>query len=221
VFQIVLRKTGRDGKVRIRRLQLTTAEFSRALTSLQTAEQLSQPAAASVRYQHAGWRGSIGSVSATGLIDTTEVVEGRALRIVGAPSGLTDNLSLQVDDTTAIISAVNYTIDGGYATATSIAGIHYLPALNLVAEVSIGSAAIQDMGGHSLDEYEFLEIMQNSECASAIIAYGVAVGWVLYEIHGIRNPVKWLGLFGRVSLKISAVVGAALYMDSACNGDET
>ncbi len=131
-------------------------------------------------------------------------------------------MELKVDGESFSQSVVYYDIGGGQATATAMAGANYLPSLDFTGEVYLGTTAIQAYGGHSLDEgeYEFLEIAQGSACASAMISYVGAYGLLLYELAGARKPSKLAGIFGRVSIRIGFVIGAALAIDAACNDED-
>lgn len=153
-------------------------------------------------------------------IDTTETVDGIVMRILASPFGSNDFMELRLDGVIFSQSLVQYDINGGLATASSMAGVNYLPSLDFTGEVYLGSAAIEAYGGHSLDEYEFLEIVQSSACIGAWISYAGAYGLFMYEVAGARNPRKLAGIFGRVSIRVGFVISAALAIDAACNGDE-
>jgi hypothetical protein len=146
-------------------------------------------------------------------------VDNVALRITASPVGLADFLNLRLDGTTFSESVVHYEINGAVATAYSMAGVNYIPSINFTGEAYFGSHAIESYGGISLDEFDFLEI-QSSACAAAVAAYIVAYGKFLYEITGIRNPLKLGRLFFRVSAEVGAVIAAALAIDAACGEDE-
>lgn len=99
-------------------------------------------------------------------------------------------MAIQVDETTVTTSVVGYTIDSGVALPTSIAAIHSEPALEMSLELYLGSGEIQSLGGEPLEEYEFLEIVQSTECLGALLVAAGAAAYVLIELQSIRNPLK-------------------------------
>lgn len=218
---IVLRITGTDGTRRVYQHRVSPeALVESAMRSRSTA--LSRPTLAPpLRFELATNRAESFSTFLTGVIDTTETIEGSSFRILASPYGLTDFAALQVDDSTVATFAMGYTIEGAVAVPTSMAAIFQDAAAGMSLEVSLGAEAIAALGGEPLEDYTFLETRQSEECLGALLPAGAAVANFFIVSNEIRNPLKWLGIFQRLRVAKLAAAGSMLLAHAACSGDET
>lgn len=200
---------------------MSSEEFLHAVRTIPgrvTAPSIESPAA---RFEPAAFRPRHVSALRSSTIDSTETVEGTVLRVLAAPIGQSDVMVIQVDESTVTTSVVGYTVDGGVALPTSIAAIHSEPALEMSLELYLGSGEIQSLGGEPLEEYEFLEIVQSTECIGALLVAVGATAHVLIELQSIRNPLKWVGFFPRLRAAQLVAAGSMLLAKAACDEDET
>lgn len=220
-IRVVIRRKGKDGLERASQFDFSSQEIRRELEKLKNAERTLSSTTSKAIFERASLIGNGITTVDLVSIDTTAVIEGNTYRLLATPSGLTDVMELLVNDSAFSQSLVHYEVNGGIATAFAMAGINHFPSLGLTAEVYLGSETIESYGGHALENYEFLEVVDGTACAAAVIAYAVAYGWLVYEIAGARNPLKLPGIFGRVSLRVGTVIGTALAIDVACNEPAT